>query len=50
MSPLVYMELVGAVAFGAAVFGNLPGPATLIGGTLIALSGLVLQRSQTETD
>lgn len=50
LSPLVYLEIVGAIAFGAAVFGNLPGPATLIGGTLIALSGLVLQRFQTETD
>ncbi|EPX80590.1 MULTISPECIES: DMT family transporter [Rhodobacterales] len=47
LSPLVYLELVGAIAFGAAVFGDLPGPATLIGGTLIALSGLVLHRSET---
>jgi len=50
LSPLVYLELVGAIAFGAAVFGDLPGPATLIGGTLIALSGLVLHRSETARD
>lgn len=50
LSPLVYLELVGAIAFGAAVFGDLPGPATLIGGTLIVLSGFVLQRPQTETN
>lgn len=50
LSPLVYLELVGAIAFGAAVFGDRPGPATLIGGTLIALSGLVLQRSQAAKD
>ncbi|GGO61407.1 Threonine/homoserine efflux transporter RhtA [Roseovarius pacificus] len=50
LSPLVYLELVGAIAFGAAVFGDLPGPATLIGGTLIALSGLMLHRSETARD
>jgi len=42
LAPLVYIELIGAVAIGYLAFHEFPGPVTLIGATLIAAGGLVL--------
>ena len=40
VAPLNYVRLVWAIGIGYAVFGDLPGTATLIGGTIIVASGL----------
>lgn len=42
LAPLVYIELIGAVAIGYLAFHEFPGPVTLIGAALIAAGGLVL--------
>jgi drug/metabolite transporter (DMT)-like permease len=42
ISPFGYAELVSAVAFGWFVFGNLPGPSTWYGASLIIGAGLVI--------
>ena len=40
VAPLNYVRLVWAVTIGVVVFGDWPGPAEWIGGTLIVGSGL----------
>ncbi|WP_424971770.1 DMT family transporter [Dinoroseobacter sp. S76] len=45
LAPLVYLELLGAIVVGFVLFGDLPGPATLAGGALITLSGLLAWRA-----
>ncbi|MEO3427946.1 DMT family transporter [Pelagibius sp. CAU 1746] len=48
LSPLVYLELVGSAAIGFLAFGDLPGPATVVGAALIVTAGLILlQRRKT---
>lgn len=42
LAPLVYIELIGAVAIGYLAFHEFPGPVTLIGAALIAAGGLIL--------
>lgn len=42
LAPLVYVELIGAVAIGYVVFHEVPGPATMIGAGLIVTAGLSL--------
>ena len=42
LAPLVYLELIGAAVIGYLVFGDIPGPATVIGAALIVGAGLVL--------
>ncbi|WP_224814012.1 DMT family transporter [Hasllibacter sp. MH4015] len=44
LAPLVYVELLGSVLVGFLWFGDLPGPAIVIGGALIVGAGLVLLR------
>ena len=42
LSPLVYLELVGSAMIGYFAFGDLPGPATVLGAALIVAAGLIL--------
>lgn len=42
LSPLVYLELVGATALGFVVFGDLPSPLTWLGIAVIVLAGLII--------
>ncbi|KUL96208.1 hypothetical protein DK26_04845 [Bosea sp. WAO] len=42
LSPLVYLELVGATALGLAVFGDFPAPATWAGIAVIVIAGLIV--------
>ena len=42
LSPLVYLELVGATALGLAVFGDFPAPATWAGIAVIVVAGLIV--------
>lgn len=42
LSPLVYLELVGATALGFAMFGDFPAPATWIGIAVIVVAGLIV--------
>jgi len=42
LSPLVYLELVGATALGFAVFGDLPAPLTWLGIAVIVVAGLII--------
>lgn len=42
LSPLVYLELIGAAAIGFVAFGDVPGASTIIGAALIVIGGLVL--------
>lgn len=42
LAPLVYLELVGAVAIGFFVFSEIPEPLTVLGASLIILSGGIL--------
>lgn len=42
LSPLVYLELVGATALGFAMFGDFPAPATWLGIAVIVVAGLVV--------
>jgi len=44
LTPLVYLELVGATALGLAMFGDLPSATTWIGIAVIVASGLSLAR------
>jgi drug/metabolite transporter (DMT)-like permease len=44
LAPLVYLELVGATLIGYLVFGDIPGPSTVIGAALIVAGGLLLVR------
>jgi drug/metabolite transporter (DMT)-like permease len=46
LSPLVYLELIGATFFGLIVFGNVPDPPTIIGAVFIAAAGLILHRTR----
>lgn len=47
LSPLVYVEIVGATILGYVVFGTIPSPATAIGIGIVVLSGfLLLQNSK----
>ncbi len=42
LAPLVYLELIGSVAIGYLVFGDVPGVAVWIGAAAIVLAGLIL--------
>jgi len=42
LSPLVYLELIGATALGFALFGDLPSPMTWAGITVIVAAGLIV--------
>lgn len=42
LSPLVYVEIIGATILGYLVFGTIPSPITAIGIGIIALSGFLL--------
>ncbi len=42
LSPLVYSQMIWAVAFGWLVFGDLPDPWTVVGAVVVAGSGLLL--------
>lgn len=42
LAPLVYLELVASAAIGYLAFGDIPGPATVIGAALIVAAGLIL--------
>ena len=44
LAPLVYCELLGAALIGYLAFGEVPGPATLLGAGLIVAAGLLLLR------
>ena len=46
VAPFSYSELIWASAIGFAVFGDVPTATTLIGGTVLAASGLYLLRRQ----
>ena len=41
LSPLVYLELVGATALGLVIFGDFPAPATWAGIAVIVIAGLL---------
>jgi drug/metabolite transporter (DMT)-like permease len=50
LSPLVYLELIGAALVGYLAFGDVPGAATVLGAALIVAAGvLLLERQQVET-
>jgi drug/metabolite transporter (DMT)-like permease len=42
LSPLVYVELIGAALIGYFAFSEIPGPGTLLGAALIVVAGLLL--------
>ena len=42
LSPLVYLELIGATALGFVLFGDLPSPATWAGIAVIVAAGLIV--------
>jgi drug/metabolite transporter (DMT)-like permease len=42
LSPLVYLELIGATALGYALFGDLPSPTTWLGIAIIVAAGLIV--------
>ena len=42
LSPLVYLELVGATALGLVIFGDFPAPATWAGIAVIVIAGLIV--------
>ena len=44
MAPLTYLQLVWAMLASLVVFGDAPGPATLLGAAVIVTSGLLLYR------
>ncbi|QYX57678.1 EamA family transporter [Roseovarius sp. SCSIO 43702] len=47
LAPLVYLELVGAAGVGFLAFGEVPGPATVLGAALIVLAGVILATGRT---
>ena len=50
LSPLVYVELIGATAIGYVAFGDVPGTSVILGAALIVVAGFVLvQRRSVET-
>jgi drug/metabolite transporter (DMT)-like permease len=42
LSPLVYLELIGAALVGYVMFGDVPGKTTVAGGGMIVVAGLLL--------
>ena len=46
LAPLVYFELIGAAIIGYFAFGEVPGPATVVGAALIIAAGLILLRQR----
>jgi len=46
LAPLVYVELIGAAVIGYLAFGEVPGPATIIGALLIIAAGLIMLRQR----
>jgi drug/metabolite transporter (DMT)-like permease len=44
LSPLVYVELIGAAGFGCLMFDEIPGWPTVIGAACIVAAGVVLLR------
>lgn len=42
LSPLVYLELIGATALGYTLFGDLPSPATWLGIAVIVAAGMIV--------
>jgi len=47
LSPLVYVELIGATAIGYFAFGDVPGATVIAGAALIVIAGLVLVQRKT---
>ena len=47
VAPLNYVRLVWAIGIGFVLFGDVPGPATLAGGTIIVASGLYVLYRET---
>jgi drug/metabolite transporter (DMT)-like permease len=47
LSPLVYVELIGAASLGYLMFDEVPGLSTIAGAACIVMAGLVLLRSST---
>ena len=51
LAPFSYTQLIWMIALGYLVFGDLPGPGTLVGAALIVLSGLyALYRERVRRD
>jgi drug/metabolite transporter (DMT)-like permease len=48
LSPLVYLELIGATALGFVLFGDLPSPATWAGIAVIVAAGLIVATARPE--
>lgn len=46
LSPLVYLELIGAAAFGVIIFQDIPDLYTIVGAVLVAASGFILRVPQ----
>jgi drug/metabolite transporter (DMT)-like permease len=46
LSPFMYVYLVWATALGWLIFGDVPGPATLLGAAIILGSGLYVYRQR----
>jgi len=44
LAPLVYLEIVGAVALGFVVFGDVPSVSTAVGTALVVIAGLFVAR------
>ncbi|MGN6305469.1 MAG: DMT family transporter [Mesorhizobium sp.] len=44
LAPFVYVELIGAAVIGYFGFGEVPGPATVVGAALIVAAGLIVLR------
>lgn len=42
LAPFVYTQIVWSIGLGFGVFGDVPGPFTLLGGSIVVLSGLYL--------
>ncbi|WP_162262539.1 DMT family transporter [Bosea sp. Root483D1] len=49
LSPLVYLELIGATALGFALFGDLPSPTTWAGIAVIVAAGLIVATARPAT-
>jgi drug/metabolite transporter (DMT)-like permease len=46
VSPMLYAQIIAAGLLGYLVFGEVPGPATLIGAAIVTASGIVLVRTK----
>ncbi len=50
LAPLVYLELIGSALIGFLFFAEIPTSMTIIGATLIVLSGLILLKKSRQAD